>query len=46
MNIQNGCIRIADIIPILEDICIADIPKLCAIEFVFLKQGKNLGQNI
>jgi hypothetical protein len=30
VNIQNGYIRIADIIPIWDDIRIADIPELYA----------------
>jgi len=36
--IQKGYIRIADIIPILDDMRIADIPTLCEIYFHFKNQ--------
>ncbi len=37
-NIQKGYIRIADIMPILDDMRIADIPTLGEIHFHFKNQ--------
>ena len=38
--IQKGYIRIADIIPILDDMRIADIPKLCEINQARIYSGE------